>query len=65
MHKATVNNRFFFKHNLVTVAALQAFLILIASVIAILHLLEIPYNAKFPNSGYKVALLLPVLGHLC
>lgn len=64
VHEATVNNRFILRNNLVTIAALQAFLVSIALMGAVLHLLKIPNDTELANRCNKVALLFPVFSYL-
>lgn len=64
VHEATVNNWFILRNNLVTIAALQAFLVSIALMGAVLHLLKIPNDTELANRCNKVALLFPVFSYL-
>ncbi|KAF3789975.1 hypothetical protein EJ110_NYTH17399 [Nymphaea thermarum] len=61
--KIRFNPRFYpyFKDDLVAIAALQSFLVPVAFMSAVLHLLKVPYNAEFANSSNKVPLLLAAL----
>lgn len=60
MHESTFNNRLVLQHNLITIAALKALLILIALVGAILHLLEVPYHAELAYCCHQMTLLFPI-----
>ena len=64
MHEAAVYYRLVFQHNLVAVTALHTLLVLVALVATVLHLLEVPYNAKFSGCYNYVTLLFPFLRYL-
>lgn len=64
VHKATVDNGFIFRDNLVAVAAFQAHLIMVTFMRSIFHLLEIPYYTKLAHSSNQMAFLFPILGDL-
>lgn len=64
MHEATVNNGIILEDNLVTVAAFQALLIVVALMGTILHLLEVPNHTELAHSCNQMTLLLPILRHL-
>jgi hypothetical protein len=61
MHETAINNGVILKDYLVAVAALQALLITIALMGAILYLLEVPNHTKFAYCCNQMALLLPIL----
>lgn len=61
MHEAAINYGVIFENNFIAVTALQALLIMVALMGAILHLLKIPYHTKLSYCGNQVALLLPIL----
>lgn len=64
MHEAAIHDRFILEDNLVAVAAFEALLITVAFMVAVLDLLEIPYDAEFADSRHKVLFLLPVFCYL-
>lgn len=64
MHETTINNGVILRDYLVAVAALQALLVTVALMGAILHLLEVPYHTKLANCCNQMALLLPILRDL-
>jgi len=64
VHEAAVDNRFILEDNFVAVAALEALLITVALMVAVLDLLEIPNDTEFADCSNKVLFLLPVLCYL-
>jgi hypothetical protein len=64
MHKTTCDNGLVLGDHLVAVAALEPFLELIAFVVAVLYLQEVPNHTVLPHGSHQVPLLLPVLGDL-
>ena len=64
MHETTLYNGLVLQHNLVTVTALEALLIVVTSMRAVLDLLEVPYHAEFPYGCDQVALLFTIFGNL-
>lgn len=64
VHEAAVDNRFILEDNFVAVAALEALLITVALMVAVLDLLEIPNDTEFADCSNKVLFLLPVLRYL-
>lgn len=64
MHETAVNNGFVFQDNFVTIAALEPFLIAVALMVAVLHLLKVPNDTKFANCRNKMLFLLPILCYL-
>ena len=65
VHKTTIDNGVILKDYLVTVAALQTLLIMVAFMRPILHLLEVPYYTKLAYCCNQMTLLLPILSDLC
>ncbi|URE03344.1 hypothetical protein MUK42_35312, partial [Musa troglodytarum] len=51
VHEAAVHNRFILQDDLVAIATLQPFLVLVALVVADLYLLEVPDDAKFAGGS--------------
>ena len=64
VHETTGHDGLVLQDDLVAVTAFQAFLVLVALVLAVLHLQEVPHHAVLPHCGHKVPLLLPILRHL-
>lgn len=64
MHEAAVHDGFVFGYNLVAVAAFQSFLVLVALMIAVLHLLEIPNDTEFADTCNQMPFLLTIFGDL-
>ena len=64
MHETAVDNRFILEHNLVTVAALEALLITVALMVAVLDLLKVPYDTELAGCRNKMPLLLSILCYL-
>jgi hypothetical protein len=64
MHEPTVDDRFILEDNLVAVAALETLLITVALVVAILDLLEVPYDTELAYRRNKMPFLLSILCHL-
>nr|GMC83344.1 hypothetical protein EUGRSUZ_I00934 [Ipomoea batatas] len=64
MHEPTLDNGLVLQHYLVTIATLEPLLILIAAMCTVLHLLEIPYHAKFANCCNQVAFLFSTFSNL-
>ena len=49
MHESAVHNRFVLEDNLVAVAALEAFLVPVTFMVAVLYLLEVPDDAELAH----------------
>lgn len=64
MHESTLNDRLILQHNLVTVTALEALLIVVTSMGTILHLLKVPYHAEFTHCCNQVPLLFTIFSDL-
>jgi hypothetical protein len=64
MHEAAVDNGFLLEDDLVTVAALEALLVTVAVVVAVLHLVEVPDETEFAHCCNQVLFLLSVLCYL-
>jgi hypothetical protein len=64
MHEPTVDDRLILEDNLVAVAALETLLITVALVVAILDLLEVPYDTELAYRRNKMSFLLSILCHL-
>jgi hypothetical protein len=64
MHETTGDDGLILGDHLVAVATLEPFLVLIALVVAVLHLEEVPDHAVLPHSSHQVPLLPPILGDL-
>uniref|UniRef100_A0A0D9VCW8 Uncharacterized protein n=1 Tax=Leersia perrieri TaxID=77586 RepID=A0A0D9VCW8_9ORYZ len=64
MHKSAGDDGFLFGDHLVAIAAFQPLLELVALVVAVLHLKEVPHHAVLPHRRHQMPLLLPVLRHL-
>lgn len=64
MHEPAVDDGFFLEDNLVAVAALEALLVAVAVMVAVLHFLEVPYEAEFADCRDEMLFLLPVLRYL-
>jgi hypothetical protein len=64
MHEAAVHDGFLFQNDLVTVAALQALLVAVAVMVAVLDLVEVPYETEFADCRNQMLFLLSVLCYL-
>jgi hypothetical protein len=64
VHEAAVDDWFILEDNFVAVAALEALLITVALMVAVLDLLKIPNDAEFADCSDKVLFLLSVLRYL-
>uniref|UniRef100_A0A0E0NAP0 Uncharacterized protein n=1 Tax=Oryza rufipogon TaxID=4529 RepID=A0A0E0NAP0_ORYRU len=64
VHEAAGDDGLVLGDHLVAVAALEPLLALVALVVAVLHLEEVPHHAVLPHRRHQMPLLLPVLGHL-
>ena len=64
MHEAAGDDGLVLGDHLVAVAALESLLILVALVVAVLHLKEVPHHTVLPHGRDEMPLLLPVLRDL-
>ena len=64
MHETTGHDGLVLRDHLVTVTAFETLLVLVALVVAVLHLQKVPHHAVLPHRGHKVPLLPPILRHL-
>lgn len=64
VHEPAVDNWFILEDNFVAVATLEALLITVALMVAVLDLLKVPNDTEFADCSNKVLFLLSVLCHL-
>lgn len=64
VHEAAGDDGLVLGDHLIAVAALEPLLVLVALVVAVLHLKEVPDHAVFPNGCDQVSFLLPILRNL-
>lgn len=64
MHKSAGHNGLILGDHLVAVAALKPLLVLVAVVVAVLHLQEVPHHAVLPYRGHEMPLLLSIFRYL-
>lgn len=64
VHEATGHNGLVLRDHLIAVTTLKPLLVLVALVVAVLHLQEVPHHAVLAHCGHQMPLLFPVFGHL-
>jgi hypothetical protein len=64
MHEAAVDDGFLLQDDLVAIAALEALLVAVAVMVAVLHCVEVPDETEFANCRNQMLFLLSILCNL-